>query len=106
MRALVISDKVEPILYSPGIVRRAGDVDLIISCGDIPFYYLEFIVSMLNRPAYFVYGNHGREVEYQSGKHGDWQTKTEPMGAENLHRVNGQRGAVAIGRSGRVDALQ
>ena len=96
MRALVISDKVEPILYSPGILRRAGDVDLIISCGDIPFYYLEFIVSMLNRPAYFVYGNHGREVEYQSGKHGDWQTRTAPMGAENLHRTTAKVGPLLL----------
>ena len=62
MRSLVISDKVEPILYSPAIKQRVGDVDLILSCGDIPFYYLEYVISLLNRPTYFVFGNHGREV--------------------------------------------
>ena len=33
MRALVICDKVEPILYSSGIKRHVGEVDLIISGG-------------------------------------------------------------------------
>ena len=85
MRVLVVSDKVESLLYGPTITKYAGDVDLILSCGDIPFYYFEFIISMLNRPAYYVYGNHGREVEYQSGKGGEWQTKTKPQGATDLH---------------------
>lgn len=83
MRALVISDKVEPVLYGPTIKARAGDVDLIISCGDLPFYYIEFVVSMLDRPCYYVFGNHGREVEYQGGA---WNKRTEPLGAVNIHR--------------------
>jgi len=82
MRALVISDKVESILYSAAIHRRVGEVDLILSCGDLPFYYIEYIVSVLNRPCYYVFGNHGREIEYQGG---DWRPKTEPQGATNLH---------------------
>lgn len=85
MRALVISDKVEPILYSPAINERIGPVDLILSCGDLPFYYIEFIVSMVNRPAYYVFGNHGREFEYQSGKGDHWNRQTAPQGAMNLH---------------------
>lgn len=96
MRALVVSDKVEPILYSPGISRRAGHVDIILSCGDIPFYYLEFIISMLNKPAYYVFGNHGREVEYQSGKGEEWQSKTEPMGAVNLHCRTAREGPLLL----------
>jgi hypothetical protein len=48
MRALVISDKVEPILYGPAINDRVGAVDLILSCGDLPFYYIEYIISMVN----------------------------------------------------------
>lgn len=85
MRALAISDKVEPILYSAAIKRHVGEVDLLLSCGDVPFYYLEYVISMLNRPAFYVFGNHGREVEYQSGRGDDWVRKTEPMGAVNLH---------------------
>lgn len=93
MRALVISDKVEPVLYGPAIQERVGEVDLIISCGDLPFYYIEYIVSMLNKPAFYVFGNHGREFEYQSGKGDAWNRQTSPQGAVNLHlhtaNVNG-----------------
>lgn len=81
MRILAMSDKVEPILYGPGIRERVGEIDLILSCGDLPFYYLDFVISMLDRPCYFVYGNHGREAERWSNDlivHG-------PPGATNLH---------------------
>jgi uncharacterized protein len=87
MRVLAVCDKVEPILYSAGINSRVGEVDLILSCGDLPFYYIEYIVSMVDRPCYYVFGNHGREIEFQGG---NWRQKREPEGAENLH-VQGRR---------------
>ena len=96
MRTLVVSDKVEPILYGPGILQRAGDVEMVISCGDLPFYYLEYIVSMLNKPTYYVFGNHGREIEYQSGKHGSWQEKRSPGGATNLHLQTARVGSLLM----------
>jgi Icc-related predicted phosphoesterase len=86
MRILAISDKVEPILYSPAIADRVGKVDAVISCGDLPFYYIEYIMTMLGRPTFYVFGNHGREVQYTSGKGEDWQQSSVPMGAVNLHR--------------------
>jgi hypothetical protein len=89
MRVLAISDKVEPVLYSAAICRRDGEVDLVISCGDLPFYYIEYVVSMVNKPSYYVFGNHGREVEYQGG---DWRQKTAPLGAINLHGRTVQEG--------------
>ena len=81
MRVLVISDKVEPVLYGPTILDRVGTVDLILSCGDLPFYYIEFIISMVNKPAYYVFGNHGREFEYQGGKGDSWNQQHAPAGA-------------------------
>jgi uncharacterized protein len=82
MRVLAVSDKVEPVLYSPAVNDRVGAVDMILSCGDLPFFYIEYLVSTVNRPCYYVFGNHGREVEYHGG---DWQQKSEPHGAEDLH---------------------
>ncbi len=58
MKILTISDTVERRLYSLECKEMFGDIDLILSCGDLPFYYLEFLVSMLNVPLYFVFGNH------------------------------------------------
>jgi uncharacterized protein len=103
MRALVISDKVEPVLYSPAINDRVGQVDLILSCGDLPFYYIEYIISMVNRPAYYVFGNHGREFEYQSGKGDAWNRQTSPLGAVNLHtRTANANGLLLAGLEGSI----
>lgn len=60
MRILTISDKVEPVLYGPYIRERVGDVDLILGCGDLPDYYLDYIASSLNVPLFYVHGNHDK----------------------------------------------
>lgn len=58
MKILTVSDVVERKLYSSKAVERFQGVDLILSCGDLPLYYLEFLVSSFNVPLYYVYGNH------------------------------------------------
>jgi hypothetical protein len=58
MKILVVADKVQEQVYSPGLKERMSDVELVLSCGDLPFYYLEFIVSSLNVPLLYVFGNH------------------------------------------------
>jgi uncharacterized protein len=58
MKILCISDKVSNIIYSKNIVKRFSDIDLILSCGDLPFNYYDFIMSTLNKPLYYVMGNH------------------------------------------------
>ena len=55
---LAISDEVERLIYSDNIRERFKHIDLILSCGDLPTNYLEFIVSSLNVPLYGVRGNH------------------------------------------------
>ena len=63
MRFLTVSDEVVPAIYSLSIKDRFPDVQTILGCGDLPAYYLEFIVTMLGRPCYYVEGNHD-DVEY------------------------------------------
>lgn len=100
VRILAICDKVEPVLYGPSINKRVGDVDLIISCGDLPFYYIDYVTSMVNRSCYFVFGNHGKEVEYQ-GK--DWTQVKGPPGAVNLHtRHVREYGLLIMGLEGSI----
>ncbi len=64
MKALCVSDKVVSWLYSPAVLTKAQDADVIFGCGDLPYYYLEYLVSMLNIPLYYVHGNHDPEREY------------------------------------------
>ena len=58
MRILTISDRVEPILYDRFDRQRFEDIDLILSCGDLPPEYLSFLLAKLNAPLFFVRGNH------------------------------------------------
>jgi hypothetical protein len=66
MKILALSDEVVDYLYSPRIKDNYADVDLVIGCGDLPFYYLEFIVTILNVPLYYVMGNHDKPMQVLS----------------------------------------
>lgn len=58
MKILVISDRINPLIYGDFCQERFKDVECIISCGDLPEHYLDFIVTNLNVPLFFVHGNH------------------------------------------------
>jgi calcineurin-like phosphoesterase family protein len=58
IKILCVADEVDLLVYSNSIKERFGDVDLILSAGDLPDEYLSFIVSMLNKPMVSVAGNH------------------------------------------------
>ncbi|MBR1584656.1 MAG: metallophosphoesterase [Clostridia bacterium] len=60
MKILLIADEESPYLwdyYQPG---RLKDIDIILSCGDLKQEYLEFLVTMGNKPLYYVHGNHDK----------------------------------------------
>jgi 3',5'-cyclic AMP phosphodiesterase CpdA len=59
-RLLAVADEVDRELYDPQI--KELDVDLVVSCGDLPFDYLEFILTTLSVPLIFVPGNHDPEL--------------------------------------------
>ncbi len=61
MKVLCIADHVDPIIYSPNLKSRFPDVDLVLSAGDLALEYYDFIVSTLNKPLLFVFGNHHLE---------------------------------------------
>ncbi len=81
MKILSVSDQIDPRIYSDNLKERYKDIDLVISCGDLSYLYLEYIITILNRPLYFIHGNHDLIEEYNPG-----ETRTYPLGAENLHR--------------------
>src|SRR5205085_2065105 len=60
--------------------------DLVLSCGDLPFDYLENLVSRLDRPLIYVPGNHDPDVRppsptWSSARPGD--LPPGPQGCEN-----------------------
>ncbi len=58
MKILAVSDLVIDRLYSANVRENFGDVRLVLGCGDLPFEYLEFLVSAMNVPLLYVPGNH------------------------------------------------
>lgn len=64
MRILTISDQVVTLLYGPAIRQVVGKIDLILSCGDLPHYYIDYVISMLDAPCYLVQGNHASGAEF------------------------------------------
>ena len=79
MKILAVSDQVVNGIYSSRIRERFSDVEMVLSCGDLPYSYLEYIVSMLNVDCFFVHGNHDCP-EYTA----DGRTLTAPDGWLNL----------------------
>ena len=61
LNVLAVCDEVDSRLYGANGHTRArlqNTPELILSCGDLPPYYLDYLVSKLNVPLYAVHGNH------------------------------------------------
>ena len=67
VRILAVSDRVLDQLYCTDVRQKYPDIDLIIGCGDLPYYYLEFLVSGLDAPLLYVHGNHDGGPQYVTG---------------------------------------
>jgi Icc-related predicted phosphoesterase len=81
IKVLSLSDVIVSFIYSPQVRRRFADVDLIFGCGDLAYYYLEYVLTALDKPLFFVRGNHDKVVEYSIEAQ-----RTAPYGAIDLHR--------------------
>jgi uncharacterized protein len=99
MKILTVSDEVVPTIYHASIRERFRDVELVLGCGDLPPSYLEFIVSLLDVPCFYVPGNHDGQPE-----HTDYgKTLTRPPGCMSLDgRVCEQDGLVLGGLGGSI----
>lgn len=58
MKILAVSDQVVERMYTLAGQGHFRDVGLVLACGDLPYEYLEYLVSTLNVPLYYVPGNH------------------------------------------------
>lgn len=75
MKLLAVSDVELPQMQSVDyLCQRYEEVDLLVSCGDMPASYLEFIATVINVPLYYVRGNH------------DTNYKPPDPGGDDLHR--------------------
>jgi Icc-related predicted phosphoesterase len=59
VRVLAVSDEESELAYSDHFSRL--DPDVVVACGDLGSEYLEYLVTVLNKPLFFVPGNHDPE---------------------------------------------
>lgn len=90
LTVLAVADEVSPLLYDHFDRERWSEVDLILSCGDLPPDYLDFLVSSLDVPVFYVRGNHDGRFEAE-----------RYMGCENVHgKIVAYRGLRIAGFEG------
>lgn len=97
MKILAVSDRVMDRLYSGQARQFYPDVDLLVGCGDLPFYYLDFLTSAFNVPLYYVRGNHDGGPQYSA----DGRVWSEARGGADIHgKVVMHRGLILAGFQG------
>ncbi len=74
LRVLFVSDFVDKSLTQMVEDKTLEPCDLIISCGDLAPEYLSFLRDRLDKPLFYVKGNH--DIRY---------TSKNPVGCENIH---------------------
>ncbi len=113
MILLALSDVVNPKLYSPSVLELKDKIDLIVSCGDLPMYYLDYISTTLGKPLFFVCGNHDnydyKKKDYifknsNSSKYFFSDREDIKMGGINLDgRVEEYKGFIFAGLEGSME---
>ena len=82
VRILAISDEVTTTLHNADFTESLGTPDLLLGCGDLPYSYMEFVVTHAEiRHAYYVHGNHDRAQRVAEDV-----VLTQPGGWRDIHR--------------------
>ena len=58
MKILTVSDQIVKRLYTLAANQYFDDVDLLLGCGDLPYDFLEYLLTIAKLPLYYVPGNH------------------------------------------------
>jgi hypothetical protein len=68
VKILAVSDEVVERLYTLSRSGHFNNVELLVGCGDLPYPYLENLITLLNVPLLYVPGNHDPNYSPQDSK--------------------------------------
>ena len=57
-----IADYEDPLLYSENVRNALKNTDFILSAGDLSKEYLEYIVTLSDKPLFYIHGNHDKKL--------------------------------------------
>ncbi len=77
MKVLAVSDQEVERLYTLAANGHFQGIQIILGCGDLPYPYLEYLLSVLNAPLFYIPGNHDPEFDSR-------HSLTYAEGASNL----------------------
>ncbi len=108
-RILAVADEVDESLGGEALAQLRPD--LVLSAGDLPFDYLEYLVTVLNVPLLYVPGNHDPALRERRGELA-WPPSVElkdtrdpvgPLGCTNVEgRIEDVAGIRVAGLGGSV----
>ena len=85
MKILCVSDYVDPLIYNQNVKESFKDIDLILCAGDLPMDYVDFIVTVFNKPTYFVFGNHDLKEYHYYHKEGLFSSSYTKAYEQSMH---------------------
>src|SRR5579884_1257040 len=92
MKILAVADTEDRALSEHFNRERYGDVDLIVSCGDLKASYLDYLISQLNVPLLYVRGNHDAAyVEQPPGGCDDLDGRVRRVAGLRIAGLEGSR---------------
>ena len=77
MKVLAVSDDVVERLYTLAAQGHFDDIDFVLGCGDLPYPYLEYLLTIMSVPLFYVPGNHDPRFS-------EYDTKARVEGGNNL----------------------
>lgn len=103
-RILAVADEVDETLR--GDKLQVLRPDLVLSCGDLPFDYLEYLVSMLDVPLLYVPGNHDPSLKPADSSWGPLRVEEPAPGPRGCECIDGRvveaAGVLVAGLGGSV----
>ena len=101
VKILAISDVPSELLWDESVRRRLEGIDLILSCGDLPKKYLEYLTNFTAAPILYVHGNH--DGSYKGAEPGGCICVDDAVYVWKGLRIMGLGGSIRYNASGLND---
>jgi len=104
VRVLVIADEEAPDLHPQAL--RALAPQLVLSAGDLPWHYVEYVASSVDAPVVFVPGNHDPSIErVRKSRNGTYTADGLPCDGPRPHGAVNADGRVVEAAGLRIAGL-
>jgi DNA repair exonuclease SbcCD nuclease subunit len=87
IKLLCVADNIDPVVHSISAKERFKGIDIVLAAGDLPMDYYAFITGAINKPLYFIFGNHNL-TRYDIYRHKALPDQKPVPPGEDYYRIN------------------